>query len=148
MPLKQRVIEDMKAAMKAREASRLSAIRLLLAAIKQKEIDERVELGDVEVLSVVDKLIKQRRDSITQYRAAGRQHLADAENFELELLQTYLPAQLTDAEISAEVESTIGQTGASGARDMGKVMGLLKTKLSGRAEMGKVSALVKARLNA
>jgi len=148
MPLKQRISEDMKAAMKAREAGRLSAIRLLHAAIRQKEIDERIELGDAEVLSVVDKLIKQRRDSIAQFRAAGRQDLADAENFELELLQAYLPAQLAEAEINAEVESAIGQTGASAARDMGKVMAVLKPKLAGRADMAKVSALVKARLNA
>ncbi len=148
MPLKDRITEDMKAAMRARDAPRLSAIRLLLAAIKQKEIDERVQLGDAEVLGVVEKLIKQRRDSIEQYRTAGRQDLVDAETFEEKLLEGYLPAQLSEAEIAAEIEAAVGQTGAAGARDMGKVMGLLKGRLAGRADMSRVSALVKARLSA
>ena len=148
MPLKDRITEDMKAALRAKEARRLSAIRLLIAAIKQKEVDERLQLGDAEVLGIVEKLIKQRRDSIEQYRAAGRQDLADAETFEQNLLQGYLPAQLSEAEISAEIEAAVGQTGAAGAKDMGKVMGLLKGRLAGRADMSRVSALVKARLAA
>ncbi len=148
MPLKDRITEDMKAAMRAKDAPRLSAIRLLLAAIKQKEVDERVQLGDAEVLGIVEKLIKQRRDSIEQYRAAGRQDLADAEAFEQKLLEGYLPAQLSEAEIATEIEAAVGQTGAAGARDMGKVMGLLKGRLAGRADMSRVSTLVKARLSA
>jgi uncharacterized protein len=146
MSLRERINEDMKAAMKAREAQRLSAIRLLLAAIKQKEVDERVTLGDPEVLAVVEKLIKQRRESIVQYQAAGRQDLVSGETFELQLLQSYLPPQLSEAEIASEVEAAIGQTGAATAKDMGKVMGVLKGRLGGRADMGQVSALVKARL--
>jgi uncharacterized protein YqeY len=138
----------MKAAMRAKEAQRLSAIRLLLAAIKQKEVDERIALGDPDVLGIIEKLIKQRRDSIAQFQAAGRQDLVDAESFELNLLQTYLPQQLSEAEIAGEVEAAVGQTGASGVKDMGKVMGLLKGRLAGRADMGKVSALVKTRLSA
>ncbi len=148
MPLKDRITEDMKAAMRAKDAPRLSAIRLLLAAIKQKEVDERVQLGDAEVLGIVEKLIKQRRDSIEQYRAAGRQELADAEAFEQKLLEGYLPAQLSESEIASEIEAALGQTGAAAARDMGKVMGLLKGRLAGRADMSRVSALVKARLSA
>ncbi len=148
MPLKDRITEDMKSAMRAKDAPRLSAIRLLLAAIKQKEVDERVQLGDGDVLAILEKLIKQRRDSISQYRAAGRQDLVDGETFELNLLQTYLPQQLSEAEIAAEVEAALGQTGAAGAKDMGKVMGLLKGRLAGRADMAHVSALVKARLSA
>jgi uncharacterized protein YqeY len=146
MSLKERITEDMKAAMRAKEAQRLSAIRLLLAAMKQKEVDERVELTDADVLGIVEKQIKQRRDSISQYQAAGRQDLVAAESFELELLQGYLPQQLSDAEIAAAVEGAIGETGAAGAKDMGKVMGLLKGRLAGRADMGKVSALVKTKL--
>jgi uncharacterized protein YqeY len=146
MSLKERITEDMKAAMRAKQAQRLSAIRLLLAAMKQKEVDERVELTDADVLGIVEKLIKQRRDSISQYGAAGRQDLVAAESFELELLQGYLPQQLSDAEIATAVAGAIGETGAAGARDMGKVMGLLKGRLAGRADMGKVSALVKTKL--
>jgi len=148
MPLKDRITEDMKAAMRAKEAQRLSAIRLLLAAIKQKEVDERTQLTDGDVLGIVEKLIKQRRDSIAQYGAAGRKDLVDAETFELNLLQAYLPQQLSDAEIAGEVDAAVGQTGAAGVKDMGKVMGLLKGRLAGRADMGKVSALVRARLSA
>jgi len=148
MPLKQRITEDMKAAMKAKDSQRLSAIRLLLAAIKQKEVDERLELDDPDVLGIVEKQIKQRRDSIAQYQAAGRQDLVDAETFELNLLQAYLLQQLSEAEIAGEVEAALGQTGAVGVKDMGKVMGLLKPRLAGRADMGKVSALVKSRLSA
>ncbi len=146
MSLKTRVTDDMKAAMKAREAQRLSAIRLLLAAIKQREVDERRDLSDGDVVSIIEKMIKQRRDSIAQFQAAGRKDLVDNETFELNLLAGYLPKQLTDAEIAAEVSAAIAQTGAKGAPDMGKVMGVLKGKLAGRADMGKISGLVKAKL--
>lgn len=146
MSLKARVTEDMKTAMKAKEAARLSAIRLLLAAIKQREVDERKDLADAEVLGVIEKMLKQRRDSISQYESAGRQDLADTEKFEVEVLSAYMPQQLSDAEITAEVQAAIAQTGATGAADMGKVMGVVKGKLAGRADMGKVSALVKASL--
>jgi uncharacterized protein len=146
MALRIKIADDMKAAMKAREAQRLSGIRLLLAAIKQREVDERKELSDAEVVSVIEKMIKQRRDSITQFQAAGRTDLADKETFELNLLSGYLPKQLTDDELAKEVAEAIAQTSAKGAADMGKVMGVLKGKLSGRADMGKVSTLVRAKL--
>jgi uncharacterized protein len=146
MSLKSKISEDMKAAMKAREAQRLSAIRLLLAAIKQREVDERKDLSDGEIVSVIEKMIKQRRDSIAQFQAAKRQDLVDGETFELNLLSAYLPKQLTDAEIAEEVSAAIAQTGAKGVPEMGKVMGVLKGKLAGRADLGKVSALVKAKL--
>jgi uncharacterized protein YqeY len=147
MSVKARITDDMKAAMRAREAQRLSAIRLLLAAIKQREVDERKDLSDAEIASVIEKMIKQRRDSIAQFQAAGRKDLVDNETFELNLLSGYLPQQLTDAEIAEEVSAAIAQTGAKGMPDMGKVMGVLKGKLSGRADMGKVSALVKTKLS-
>jgi uncharacterized protein len=147
MTLKERITEDMRSAMRAREAQRLSAIRMLLAAVKQREVDERIELGDPDVLAVVEKLIKQRRDSIAQYEAAGRNDLAAGEKFELELLQAYLPQQLSDEELKAAIEAAIGETGAQGAREMGKVMGLLKGRLAGRADMAKVSTRVKERLS-
>src|SRR5215467_4140401 len=146
MSLKARITEDMKAAMKAKEAQRLSAIRLLLAAIKQREVDERKDLSDGEVVSVIEKMIKQRRDSISQFQAANRNDLVDGETFELNLLSGYLPKQMTDAEIAEEVSAAITQAGAKGVADMGKVMGVLKSKLAGRADLGKVSALVKAKL--
>jgi len=146
MSLKSKITEDMKAAMKAKEAQRLSAIRLLLAAIKQREVDERKDLSDGEITAVIEKMIKQRRDSISQFQAANRQDLVDVETFELNLLAGYLPKQLTDAEIAAEVSAAVAQTGAKGVADMGKVMGVLKSKLAGRADLGKVSAMVKARL--
>ena len=146
MTLKDRITEDMKAAMRAKDSQRLTAIRMLLAALKQKEVDERVTLGDGDVLAIVEKLIKQRRDSIAQYQAASRQDLVDAETFELGLLQGYLPQQLSDGEVQAEVAKAIAETGASGARDMGKVMALLKERLAGRADMAKVSGLVRSRL--
>jgi hypothetical protein len=146
MSLKSKITEDMKTAMKAKEAQRLSAIRLLLAAIKQREVDERKELSDGEIVSVVEKMIKQRRDSISQFQAANRRDLVDAETFELNLLSAYLPKQLTDSEIAEEVSAAIAQTGAKGVSEMGKVMGVLKGKLAGRADLGKVSALVKAKL--
>lgn len=146
MSLKTRVTEDMKAAMRAKDAPRLSAIRLLQAAIKQREVDERIELDDAQVVAVIEKMVKQRRDSISQYEAAGRQDLADAEKFELALLQDYMPQQMDDAEIEAAVAKAVADSGAAGVQDMGKVMGLLKPALAGRADMGKVSAAVKARL--
>jgi hypothetical protein len=146
MSLKSKITDDMKAAMKAKEAQRLSAIRLLLAAVKQREIDERKELSDGEIAAVIEKMIKQRRDSISQFQAANRQDLVAVETFELNLLSGYLPKQLTDAEIADEVSAAVAQTGAKGAPDMGKVMGVLKGKLAGRADFGKVSAIVKAKL--
>jgi len=146
MTLRTKIADDMKTAMKAREAQRLSGIRLLLAAIKQREVDERKELSDAEVISVLEKMIKQRRDSIEQFLAAGRQDLVDRETYELNLLSGYLPKQLTDEQVVQEVSEAITQTGAKGAADMGKVMSALKAKLSGRADMGKVSAMVKAKL--
>ena len=146
MSLKTKITDDMKAAMKAKEAQRLSAIRLLLAAVKQREVDERKDLSDSEVVSVIEKMIKQRRDSIAQFQAANRKDLVDGETFELNLLSGYLPKQLTDAEIAEEVSAAIAQTGAKGVPDMGKVMGALKGKLAGRADLGKVSSLVKNKL--
>ena len=146
MSLKEKISEDMKSAMRAREADRLSALRLLLAAIKQREVDERITLSDADVLAIVEKLIKQRRDSISQFQAANRQDLADAETFELNLLQQYLPAQLSEAQVIEEIEKAIAEAGAVSAKDMGKVMGVLKGRLAGRADMGKVSGLLKGKL--
>jgi hypothetical protein len=146
MSLKERINEDMKSALRGREAARLSALRLLLAAIKQREVDERIALGDDDVVAVIDKMLKQRRDSITQFESAGRQDLADAEKFEISVLQTYLPQALSQAEIDAAVDNAMAQTGAKGPQDMGKVMAALKPLLTGRADMGKVSTLVKAKL--
>ena len=136
----------MKAAMRARDAARLSAIRLLLAAIKQREVDERIELDDAGVVSVVEKMIKQRRESIVQFEKASRTDLAEAEKAEVQVLSAYLPKQLGEAEIQKEIEAAVSQTGASSAKDMGKVMAVLKGRLAGKADMGRVSALVKARL--
>ena len=144
--LKDKITEDMKTAMRAKDAARLGTVRLLLSAMKQKEVDERVELTDTDVLSIIEKMIKQRRDSIAQFQAANRKDLVDGETFELNLLSGYLPKQLTDAEIGEEVSAAIAQTGAKGVADMGKVMGALKGKLAGRADMGKISSLVKSRL--
>ena len=146
MSLKLRITDDMKAAMRAKETARLGTIRLLLAAIKQKEVDERVELDDAAVSSIVEKLIKQRKDSINQFQAAGRDDLVAAEQAELVVLQAYLPEQLSKTEVEAAVVAAIAESGASSAKDMGKVMGLLKPRLAGRADMGQVSALIKARL--
>jgi uncharacterized protein len=146
MPLRDRIQEDMKAAMKARDSQRLSAIRLLLAAVKQREVDERKDLSDAEVVSVIEKMMKQRRDSIAQYQSANRRDLADAETFELNLLSGYLPKQMSDSEIADAVAAAVVQTGARTAADMGKVMAALKAKLAGRADMAKVSAFVKAKL--
>jgi hypothetical protein len=148
MSLKTRINEDMKAAMKARETERLGAIRLLLAAVKQREVDERRELDDAAVLAVIDKMLKQRRDSISQFEQAGRADLADKEKFEVTVLQAYMPRAMSDAELEAAVGEAVAAAGARGPQDMGKVMGLLKPRLAGRADMGKVSALVKARLSA
>ena len=146
MSLKARITDDMKTAMRAKDTARLGTIRLLLAAIKQKEVDERIELDDAAVSSIVDKLIKQRKDSISQFQAAGRDDLVAAEQAELAVLQAYLPEQLSAAEVEAAVVAAIAESGASSAKDMGKVMGLLKPRLAGRADMGQVSALIKARL--
>jgi len=146
MSLKVKITEDMKAAMRARDAPRLSAIRLLLAAMKQKEVDERIELSDTDVVSIIDKMMKQRRESITQYEAGNRRDLADAEKFEITVLQAYMPQALSEAEVEAEIAAAMQATGAKAMSDMGKVMAVLKPKLAGRADMGKVSALVKAKL--
>ena len=146
MSLKDRVSEDMKAAMRAKDSARLGAIRLLLAAMKQREVDERITLDDAATIAIVEKLIKQRRDSISQYDAAGRTDLADAERFELDVLIAYMPAGLSDGEIDAAIDAAITQTGASGPADMGKLMGVLKPQLAGRADMGQVSAKIKTRL--
>lgn len=146
MSLKQQITEDMKTAMRAKDAARLGAIRLLLAAMKQREVDERIELSDADVVAIIEKMNKQRRDSISQYEAAGRQDLADVEKFEMNVLAAYMPQQLSEAEITAAVAEAIAATGAAGQQDMGKVMGVLKPKLAGRADMGKVSALIKAQL--
>ena len=144
--LKDRITDDMKAAMRAREADRLGAIRMLLAAIKQKEVDERIVADDAQVAVIVDKLIKQRRDSIAAFEQAGRTDLADKEKAEVAVLAAYLPAQATDEEVAAEVDAAIAATGAAGPQDMGKVMGMLKSKLAGRTDLSKVSGSVKARL--
>jgi uncharacterized protein YqeY len=146
MSLKERITEDMKNAMRAKDAARLSAVRLLLAAIKQREVDERIQLSDADVLAVIDKMLKQRRDSIGQYEAAQRQDLADAEKFEVGVLQAYMPQALGEAEIEAAVVKAIADTGAKGPQDMGKIMTALRPLLAGRADMAKVSVLVKAKL--
>jgi uncharacterized protein YqeY len=146
MSLKARITEDMKAAMRARETARLSTIRLLLAAMKQKEVDERVELSDADVLAIIDKMIKQRRESITQFDAGGRPELAASERAEIEILQGYMPQRLPDAEIDALVDAAIASAGVTGMAAMGKVMANLKSQLAGRADMAEVSAKVKARL--
>ncbi|MBN3767467.1 GatB/YqeY domain-containing protein [Burkholderia sp. Ac-20365] len=147
MSLKARINDDMKAAMRARETERLGTIRLLLAAIKQREVDDRVELDDAAVTAVVDKMIKQRKDSIAQFETAGRTDLVDKEKAELDVLSAYMPEQLSDAEIAAEVQAAVAQVGAAGPQDMGKVMGVLKPKLAGKADMTAVSAQVKAALS-
>ncbi len=146
MSLKQQINDDMKAAMRAKETARLGTIRLLLAAMKQREVDERIELTDADVIAVIEKMLKQRRDSISQYEAAGRQDLADVEKAEMTVLQAYMPQQLSEAEIAAAIAEAIAATGAAGPQDMGKVMGVVKPKLAGRADMGKVSGLIKAQL--
>jgi len=147
MDLKAQITEDMKAAMRARETQRLAAIRLVLAAIKQKEVDERKDLTDQDVVSVIEKMIKQRRESISQYEKAARADLADVEKFELAVLQGYMPQALSESDVEAAVAAALTESGAQGVRDMGKVMGVLKSKLAGRADMSVVSAMVKARLS-
>lgn len=146
MSLKEQITEDMKAAMRAKDSGRLATIRLLTAAIKQKEVDERIDVSDEQVLAIIEKMIKQRKDSISQFEAGGRQDLADIEKAELAILSTYMPAALSEAEVQAEVASAVSAVGASGPQDMGKVMGVLKPKLAGRADMTAVSAMVKAAL--
>ena len=146
MTLKDRINEDMKAAMKARQADRLSAIRMLMAAIKQREVDERIVADDPLIVSLTDKLIKQRKDSLTQFEQAGRQDLADKERAEIEVLSVYLPQQADPAEIAAAIDAALAQTGAAGPQDMGKVMAVLKPLLAGRTDLSAVSGQVKARL--
>ena len=146
MSLKERITDDMKAAMRAKDSERLGAIRMLTAAIKQKEVDERVELDDAGVIAIVDKLIKQRKDSIEAFQKAQRQDLADKESAEMAVLQVYLPARLSAEEVAAEVKAIVAELGAKGPGDMGKVMGAVKTRLAGKADMGQVSAAVKAAL--
>ena len=146
--LKPHLTEDMKSSMKSGDKHRLGVVRLMLAAIKQIEVDERIELDDARVIAVLDKMAKQRRESIAQYREAGREDLAKVEQGEIDIIQEYLPAALSDEEIDAMVEQSIAATGASSIKDMGKLMGVLKPQLQGRADMGKVSQLVKSRLSA
>jgi uncharacterized protein YqeY len=148
MSLKTRINEDMKAALRARETARLGAIRLLMAAMKQREVDERIELDDAGIVAVIDKMLKQRRDSIEQYEKAGRQDLVDAEKLEVTVLSAYMPQALSAAEVAAAVDAAIAATAARGPQDMGKLMALLKPQLAGRADMGEVSKLVRARLSA
>ncbi|WP_313073855.1 GatB/YqeY domain-containing protein [Melaminivora sp.] len=147
MGLKSQITEDMKSAMRARDSGRLGTIRLLQAAIKQREVDERIELDDAAVVATLDKLIKQRKDSIQAFEAAGRQDLADQEKAELAVLSAYLPERMSAAEVEEAVRAIVAETGASGPADMGRVMGVAKTRLAGKAEMGQVSSAVKAALS-
>jgi uncharacterized protein YqeY len=146
MSLKERINDDMKAALRARETARLGAIRLLMAAMKQREVDERITLDDAGIVAIIDKMLKQRRDSIEQYRKGGRQDLVDAEEAEVAVLSAYMPQALSAEEVAAAVAAAVLESGAKGAQDMGKVMALLKPNLAGRADMSEVSKLVKARL--
>lgn len=146
MSLKQRITEDMKAAMRGGEKDRLAVIRLILAAIKQREVDERIELDEEQTLVVLEKMLKQRRDSIVQYDAAGRVDLADVERAEMLVIEAYLPPKLSEAEVDALIDAAITQTGASSPRDMGKVVGVVKQQAAGRADMAQVSSRIKARL--
>jgi len=146
MSLKAQISEDMKNAMRAKDSARLGTIRLLQAAIKQCEVDERIELDDTAVIAVIEKMLKQRRDSIAAYESANRTDLADVEKFEVSVLQTYLPQQLTEDEIKSVLEKIVTETGASGIKDMSKVMAAIKPLVAGRADMGKISGLIKARL--
>lgn len=148
MSLKAKITEDMKNAMRAKDTARLAAIRLLQAAIKQREVDERIELDDTQVVEAIEKMLKQRRDSIAQYEAANRQDLADVEKQEISVLQEYLPAALTEAELDAILGEAISKSGAAGMQDMGKVMAVVRPQVLGRADMGKVSGLIKTRLSA
>jgi uncharacterized protein YqeY len=147
MSLKEQITDDMKTAMRAKDSERLATVRLILAEIKRKEVDERIELDDVQVTAIVEKMIKQRKDSITQFEAGGRQDLADKEKSELVVLGGYMPAGLSDEEVAAEVAAAVAASGAAGPQDMGKVMGILKPKLAGRADMTAVSAQVKKALS-
>ncbi|GFZ91438.1 GatB/YqeY domain-containing protein [Dyella caseinilytica] len=146
MSLKQQLTDDMKTAMRGGDKDRLGVIRLILAAVKQREVDERIQLDDAQILAVLEKMLKQRKDSVTQYAAAGREDLADVERAEMVVIEAYMPAKLTDAEVEALIEAAIAETGASSARDMGKVVGVVKGKVAGRADMGQVSALIKVKL--
>jgi uncharacterized protein YqeY len=146
MTLKEQITEDMKNAMRTKDSARLSAVRLLLSAMKQREVDERIELADADVISIIEKMLKQRRDSIAAYETANRTDLADIEKFEVTVLQAYLPQQLSEADVIAIVDKVIAETGAVGAKDMGKVVGAVKPLVAGQADMGKVSVLIKSRL--
>ena len=146
MLLRDRITQDMKDALRAGDKPRLSVVRLILAAIKQREVDERITLDDAQVLAVLDKMVKQRRESVAQYQQGSRQDLADQETAEIGVIQAYMPAQLPEAELDALIAAAIKTSGASSIRDMGKVMGLLKARVQGRADMGAVSARIKARL--
>ena len=146
MTLKTQLTDDMKTAMKSGDKERLGVIRLVNAAIKQREVDERITLDDAQVLSVLEKMLKQRRDSVSQFEAAGRTDLADIEKFEIGVIQHYLPAQMTAEEVDAAIGAAITESGAAGPKDMGKVMGIVKPKVAGRTDMGKLSELVKAKL--
>ncbi|MDR1164030.1 MAG: GatB/YqeY domain-containing protein [Candidatus Accumulibacter sp.] len=148
MTLKERITEDIKTAMRAREAARRDALRLLLAAVKQREVDERVEADDILVVSVVEKLMKQRREAVEQYEAAGRKDRADAERFEADVLSAYLPARLSPEELDATIAAAVAETGARSVGDMGKVMALLKSRIAGRADMAELSKRVRALLSA
>jgi uncharacterized protein len=146
MTLKAQLTDDMKAAMKSGDKERLGVIRLINAAIKQREVDERIQLDDTQVLSVLEKMLKQRRDSVSQFQAAGRTDLADKETFEIGVIQSYMPAQLSAAEVDAIITATIAEAGATGPKDMGKVMGLVRPKVAGKTDMGKLSEAIKAKL--
>ena len=146
MELKNKITEDMKAAMRAKDTARLGTVRLLLSAMKQKEVDERVVLSDADVLAIIDKMVKQRRESIVQFEKAARNDLADGEKAEITVLSAYLPQQMSEAEVGQAIAAAIAEAGATGAKDMGKVMAVLKPILAGRADMGRVSSLVKSKL--
>ncbi len=148
MSLKTKLTDDMKTAMKSGDKDRLGVIRLVNAAIKQREVDERIVLDDTQVLSVLEKMLKQRRDSVTQFEAAARQDLADKEKFEIGVIQTYMPQQMTAEEVDAAISAALAESGATSAKDMGKVMGVVKPKVAGRTDMGKLSELVKVKLAA
>ena len=147
MSLKQQLTEDMKTAMRGGDKDRLGVIRLILAAVKQREVDERIQLDDTQTIAVLEKMLKQRKDSVSQYTTAGREDLANVERAEMVVIEAYLPVKLSDAEVDAMIEAAIAETGASSARDMGKVVAAVKTKAAGRADMAQVSARIKARLN-
>jgi len=146
--IKSQISDDVKAAMRSKDKERLGALRLIQAAFKQKEVDERIELSDEQVIAILDKMAKQHRDSITQFKEANRDDLVEIEQFELDIIDAYLPAKLSDEEISTLIEGAISKSGADSIKDMGKVMGMLKGQLQGRADMGKVSGLIKAKLSA